>query len=620
MRIPTLPGQTVESRPIGTPYDSTRPTPSDFGADVGEGLSVAARQAAAIFADEKRKADVDAALKATTDLDAFRTTLLFGAPDGATKGAFAAEGEDAIAASQTALDAYDKRAKEMEGALQNDAQRRAFRDHALPARAQTYAELMRHERTEVAAAQEETYRTAVKQGVQDASLYGADPAPGGGFELALAKLDKTVSAYAAAHGKNPAWIEYQAKAQRGAAYVGAIQTEFARRSPEGNAAGRTLLEQARAGHLLDPETEARFVDVAQRIDREEQTFAAADAILPVNSPWSPQVRDAARESVTKVDPQVRGDVERMVEVRLARAKDAYETTVTDAFDRVHEFVRTHGTTVGASPADLALVAKDARAQDGIDALLDRLRIRDDRERTLAEKADEDQRVEAYGRFLFDVATNPTRYEQMGEPEFKNKWFQDLGRQRYAQALSVLAATKKPDNYRARDLALIMDTGQRSGDFPKVSGIGLHANDPGTWPEAKARVLAVVQDEVEQVRGSYASAHNGAQPPDTLIREYVQQRFARGVDESTGFLGLGKKEVSVVGAQLSGHPFTPRIPAEFVEGVKKQIKAAGAPPPTDAEIDEEWGRRQRARLDVAASGRNPDAALADKTAGAKAGTP
>lgn len=155
--------QTVETRPLPTPYSAPDVSPGDLGAAQGAGLQQDAAAADQISREAKQKADLAAVFGATAQAKAGLNDLILD-PE---KGYASLKGTDAVAKRDQVMQKFQKAVEAAGANLKNNDQQQAFARQALMIQEEGFRHVVAHETTQQEAAahaayagtQEETVRT-----------------------------------------------------------------------------------------------------------------------------------------------------------------------------------------------------------------------------------------------------------------------------------------------------------------------------------------------------------------------------------------------------------------------------------------------------------------------------
>lgn len=158
------------TQPLATPR-SHGLGPDAFGAGLGQGLQQSGRVGMSIAGEEFAKADRIATIETRTKLDQAEVDLLYHPENGA----LAKRGKDAFSLEEPTLQAFDKRAGEIESGLTTDSQKVAFRALSGQRRVEVDKQIQRHVAGEIKGYIDETNKASLESTLNNVSQHYNDP-------------------------------------------------------------------------------------------------------------------------------------------------------------------------------------------------------------------------------------------------------------------------------------------------------------------------------------------------------------------------------------------------------------------------------------------------------------
>lgn len=184
LETPSVQAEGLPGRPI--PRISDDVSPQDFGSGLAKGIEDVGAAGAEQEAVLKRRNDAMRVVDANTQLEAAKTSMLYGTeqPDGTRKGgAYSMHGTAAINMPATILPEYDKAAQQISSTLTPD-QQRLFQTHIASNKNELDLGLNRYEYEESNRLATQVFTNGVKQTISNASVGWRDP-----DQIAKSRLD-----------------------------------------------------------------------------------------------------------------------------------------------------------------------------------------------------------------------------------------------------------------------------------------------------------------------------------------------------------------------------------------------------------------------------------------------
>jgi hypothetical protein len=178
--VPNLEAAQVQQEPLpgrAYPRVDTDVTPADFGSGLAQGLSEVGAAGAEQEAKLKQQNDQLRVIDANTQLEAAKTSMLYGKPqdDGTfTGGAFSLHGTAAINMPATILPQYDQVAQKISSTLTPD-QQRMFQAHIALGKNELNTQLNRYEYEESNRLADQVFTNGVRQTISNATVGWRDP-------------------------------------------------------------------------------------------------------------------------------------------------------------------------------------------------------------------------------------------------------------------------------------------------------------------------------------------------------------------------------------------------------------------------------------------------------------
>lgn len=208
----------------------------------------------------------------------------------------------------------------------------------------------------------------------------------------------------------------------------------------------------------------------------------------------------------------------------------------------------------------------------------------------------DAQTDAFGRFLWDVARDPTTSQSMTVEEYRTKYGAGvLSPHDYRQGLAVVASVlKAPDRAASSKVVMdaILEAGRGSGDFPRTAKGGKKLDDPSTWGDGDSAVRqrAVwnwASREAMKWTEQNTDPKTGRVDP-VKLRDFAEGLFLKGTEPGKVY---GTNPTTSARAVVTGKTFTADVPAEERLKIVAALKEANRSP-SEVNIARAWQARQR----------------------------
>jgi hypothetical protein len=208
----------------------------------------------------------------------------------------------------------------------------------------------------------------------------------------------------------------------------------------------------------------------------------------------------------------------------------------------------------------------------------------------------DAQTDNFGRFLWDVARDPTTAQAMSVQEYRDRYGAGvLSPHDYRQGLAIVASVLKAPDKAASSKAVmdaVLEAGRSSGDFPRTAKNGKKLDDPSTWGTG---------DNAAQQRAAWNWASRQAlqwaeqnTDPKTgkvdpvKLRDFAEGLFLKGTEPGRIY---GSNPTTSARAIVTGKPFTADVPKEERAKIEAALKDAGRAV-SEVNVARAWQARQR----------------------------